>query len=289
MSNYNNKYAYSRTKKIIHDRDCRRIREIPDVEFEMISEFDRSMNTCPDCYRRAVVRYGIGDNRKKLDSYIRVFDLVGFSNKELRKLMVANKAQLLKVDKNNITMKVREDTWKLVCEHDMLVLYHNNYTVNPDFSRTFSKDFHLQREFFIREKYKNAIDEIINYTYDGHINNALIGARVDYINELKGKFDTVINFKQVNESKYHYTYEVIDFDYQVVRFLFKEGVLVNIQGPLPCDYIVRGEPFELVRCRIKKDYLDDFETAMNMMKNYAYLRREYEYIEVYVSLQNAAD
>lgn len=65
LSNYNNKYAYSRTKKIIHDRDCRRVREIPDVDFEMMSEFDRSMNTCPDCYRKAVVRYGIGDNRKK--------------------------------------------------------------------------------------------------------------------------------------------------------------------------------------------------------------------------------
>jgi hypothetical protein len=231
----------------------------------------------------------LGQAKFLADSKTAAFDMIGFSNKELRKLMVANKAQLLKVDKNSITLKVREDTWKLVCEQEMLVLYHNNYIVNPDFSRAFSKDFHLQREFFIREKYKNAIYETINYTYDGHINNASTGARVDYINQLKGKFDTVINFRQVNVSKYHYTFDMIDFDYQAVRFLFKEGVVVNIQGPLACDYIVRGEPFELVRCRIKKDYLDDFETAMNKMKNYAFLRREYEYIEVCVSLQNATD
>ena len=284
LDDVNNKYAYSKKNMILHDRDCELVQYIKDGDFRMTAELDTSMTMCQKCYRKALIRSAVGDDRKRLNLYVKAFEILGYSNKRLKTLFLDHGAKLLRVDINSVTIKVHDDTWILRYYRNMLELYHNNYIVNDDFTRTFTQQFHLQRRYDNTEDYTRALCEMESYSWDNHLQNTRIGAGADYIDELKSKFSTQQNYVQTRECMFNLTFQFIDYNFLALRLIAEQGIVVNIRGPLPCCFIGIDEPYTLLQCRIKKKDFAAFETVMKKLKDICFGKKQYEYIEVCQSL-----
>ena len=284
MDNTNYKFAYSRKKLILHDKDCDLVKHIPDEDFEMLTTFDSQMALCSACYRKMLIRATEVNQPRKINLYVKAFDRLCCGNKKLRRLLFDHKfdhkAQLIDVDPNSLTIIVNKDKWLFQFHSDKLELYHNNYVVNDDLTRTFTPGFHLQSVYREPRYYGLALSEIISYSWNAHLKKEKDSAGSSYYEELKAKFDTVKNYKQIKESKYHITFQLIDYNYQALRFISGDKIVVNIRGPLPCDYIGRDEPFAMLQCRVRKSDVSAFKHAMKLLKDHAFSNKEYEYIEV---------
>ena len=280
MDNTNYKFAYSRKKLILHDKDCELVKHIPDEDFEMLTTFDSQMVLCSACYRKMLVRAVVVNQSRKINLYVKAFDRLCCGNKKLRKLLFDHKAQLIDVDPNSLTIIVNKDKWLFQFHSDKLELYHNNYVVNDDLTRTFTPGFHLQSVYREQRYYGLALSEIISYSWNAHLKKEKNTAGSSYYEELKSKFDTVKNYKQIKDSKYHITFQLIDYNYQALRFISGDEIVVNIRGPLPCDFIGRDEPFAMLQCRVRKSDVSAFKHAMKLLKDHAFSNKEYEYIEV---------
>lgn len=285
MDNTNYKFAYSRKKLILHDKDCELVKHIPDEDFEMLTTFDSHMALCSACYRKMLVRAVVVNQSRKINLYVKAFDKLCCGNKRLRQLLFDCKAQLIDVDPNSLTIMVNKDKWLFQFHSDKLELYHNNYVVNDDLTRTFTPGFHLQSIYREPRYYGLALSDIVSYSWKAHLKKAKDTAGSSYYEELKTKFDTVKNYQQIKESKYHVTFLVIDFNFQALRFISGDDIIVNIRGPLPCDFIGIDEPFALLQFQVRRCDVSAFKHAMKLLKDHAFSNKEYEYIEVCQSME----
>ncbi len=160
-------YAYSNKSRVLHDRDCSKLAEISDAHFRMVSEFPVDMKVCSECYRRAIIRRGVGDDRKRIPAYERFFNKVRVSDSYLYDLMIKNKALVKLIDNNVMEITVREDTWQFVCGSTGYELWHNNYICLKDGSRYFTKGFHRQTVFGGYTAH-NILRVILTYRCDIH-------------------------------------------------------------------------------------------------------------------------
>ena len=72
------------------------------------------------------------------------FDRAGAQTDDLSRLFVFEEGSLARVSNSCVEIRVREDTWRVVAAKSGLLLLHNNYVVNDDYSRTFVGGFHVQ-------------------------------------------------------------------------------------------------------------------------------------------------
>ena len=171
-------YAYSRGRRVLHDRDCAHVARISDGNLRTLSEFKANMKVCPVCYRRAILRSGIGDDGGRIQAYERFFDESLVSDDDLYRLIVENKARLKWMSVRVMRVKVREDTWQVVREtvrgRVWYRLWHNNYTQMENGSRCFSKRFHPQ----MRQpgSLSKVLDRIVTYSWVKHVEKASVGA-----------------------------------------------------------------------------------------------------------------
>lgn len=168
MDNPKMLYAYSSKSQVLHDRDCFRVVEIADVDFRMLTEFRVDMKTCPMCYRRAMIRSGVGDDRRRMDAYERFFNQVGVSNRDLYTLLIENKARLKWINNDVMQLRVHEDSWQIRRDKDGLELWHNNYIRLEDMSRHFKEGFHRQTDLG-NNSVHNIIRVILSYDYGVHM------------------------------------------------------------------------------------------------------------------------
>lgn len=169
MDNPRMLYAYSIKARTLHDRDCMRLGEIPNSEFQMLSEFDDGMNTCPWCYRRALIRSGVGDDRRHISAFERFFGEGHVLNAELYVLMIENKAQLKWISGNVVQIKVREDTWQISRTPEGYRLWHNNYIRTDDGARYFTNGFHPQTTHCWDSLSKLLIEWVVSYSWEKHV------------------------------------------------------------------------------------------------------------------------
>ena len=169
MGNPRMLYAYSSKARTLHDRDCMRLGEIPDREFQMLSEFDDGMNTCPWCYRRALIRSGVGDDRRHISAFERFFGEGHVLNAELYVLMIENKAQLKWISGNVVQIKVREDTWQISRTPEGYRLWHNNYIRMDDGSRYFTNGFHPQTTHCWDSLSMLLLEWVVSYSWEKHV------------------------------------------------------------------------------------------------------------------------
>lgn len=161
------RYAYSILEVVIHDKDCPKAAQIPDKDFCMSDQFLSGKVGCIDCYRRAIIRNGIqpGDE-KNLSSYVRVFTKLRAKDLDLVDLFFIQKAKLYKVEPNAAYILLREDRWMIREEGAEICLYHNNYEMQRDYSRTMNIGFHLQAK---ARTFQRCISYMCNYTWEGHL------------------------------------------------------------------------------------------------------------------------
>lgn len=144
MADMNNRYAYSLVGNIIHDRDCKFVQYIPDEAFEMSHDFISGYELCTHCRRRAIIRLGIVDNRKRLDAFVRFFFNARISNAWLIELFVVRRAVAIWIRIGEIELVVDGEHWRLKIVDDGLEIYHNHWTFNEVGNRVILNGFHKQ-------------------------------------------------------------------------------------------------------------------------------------------------
>lgn len=151
LGNPEYRYVYNKKTKMYHDRDCVRVKYIADAHFDMVKDFPANEHTfCWNCYRKALIRAGIGPHTKWLPVASVVLDRLHAENYDLHRLFVTNHGSIVDVDwdQTAVCFQVGEDQWVVKKEVDgNNVLLHNNYEVVPSGERIFFDGFHLQEDF----------------------------------------------------------------------------------------------------------------------------------------------
>ena len=163
MSDPEIKYAV--VDDVIHDKQCEKLRGVSNDFIKFISSYHDHYKICSICAVRACIRAGAEDF-ENFEKYVEFYNSHGIFGKAIRKMYINNKCTT-KLDTGVLTIRNREDTWKIVDlgKTNQVKLLHNSYTINSKCERIFNGNFHVQSE---RIYFSDALNKI--YTYDSRVN-----------------------------------------------------------------------------------------------------------------------
>lgn len=165
MSDETVKYLYSQKDRVLHDKSCPKVRDIPDDELCYTKDYLFDFLQCPLCAIKSYVRFGARDFYH-FSLYERLFQRMGFTSALARKMYIEDRMET-SASNNGLTIWGKEDSWRLeFCEgNDKPRLMHNNYRPLPDGTRVFMPGYHVQAEWATP---LYALKVIAGYTYEGH-------------------------------------------------------------------------------------------------------------------------
>ena len=139
-------YICDTANDIYHDRECKHAQAIPDEAFTMQEGFPKGKRFCTECYRKAMIRKGMGSQANRINSYLHAFNNYGAKKEDLYRLFIVHKAQVISISKGEqaVCFQVKDDRWRLQKQDGKLVLHHNNYKVLPNGERIFFDEYHRQ-------------------------------------------------------------------------------------------------------------------------------------------------
>ena len=275
LSNPRMRYAYSQVDNIIHDRECEVLKTIQDKDFRMLTDFDTSRPICRHCYRKAVVRSGIGDDAKLINAYVRIFDRLKATVTDLKELIIDNGAKLSAIDLDRVVIKVHDDRWMICFVNNKPLLYHNNYSVLDDYQRLFNVGYHLQNDGGVHT-FHNFVRMMVSYSWEEHVERLKAKALAELQAKLRERLASVSNWLRVPRfSLFHAYYTVIDCNYRLGSFIRKNGmkfdVIEKVREP--------GSPYRMVTLRIRKWQQKKFMDAMDLLKEYSVTAGYHDYAE----------
>lgn len=168
MDNPKMLYAYSVINRVLHDRNCDLVKDIPNEEFRMSSTFVKRMRICSHCKRNVFIRNGIGDDHRRFQAYLRFFNQLEVSDDELYILIIENGAKLKWISNDVMQIHIKDDTWRVIRTAQGLELWHNNYIRLEDYSRHFIDRFHCQASCELTN-FSFLLRIILSYSWDNHI------------------------------------------------------------------------------------------------------------------------
>ena len=215
---------------------------------------------------------GMGEQQKyqaqQFVFFMRFFSMIDARTEDLTKLFIWNEGTLSYVSDNCVQIHVHEDTWRIYAENGDLSLYHNNYEVNLDCTRTFSETFH--RQFDNNDSsFKNLAKIICNYTFDYHRKQAEMYAQKVNEEKLQAELAIVDNYSvEQRRSLLHYYYTFVDIGNRAVK---KHRC---------CLRVIETEEhsgYTLVSCRVPKWKKTEFVQAMDQLKDSAFKESRFDY------------
>lgn len=280
FQNAENRFFYSSKTNTIHDRLCKSVNDIDERHLYVIpdltKEYIKGKRLCPHCRRKLAVRMGMVKQLRSQTRYysffMHFFAEVGAQTEDLVKLFVWNEGSLSYVSDDCVQIRVKEDTWRICHDGDGVGLYHNNYEVNLDCTRTFSNSFHKQFDNN-DPSFKNLANIICTYTFNYHRRKAEQYARKVNEEKLQAQLAIVDNYAVVEKkSLLHYYFTFVDIGNRATEDQHPCFVdsLREINSEEHCDY-------SLVTCRVPKWRKDEFLRAMNSLKSYAFTEARYDY------------
>lgn len=275
LSNPRMRYAYSQIDNTIHDRDCDVLKTIKDKDFRMLADFDQSRPICKQCYRKAVIRSGIGDDAKLINAYVRIFDRLQATVTDLKELILEHGARLSAIDLDRVVIKVHDDRWMICFVNNNPLLYHNNYTVMEDYQRLFSVGYHVQNDGGIHT-FHNFARMMLSYSWEDHVEVLKARALVALQAQIRKRLESIPNWLRVPRfSLFNAYFTVLDCNHRLGRFLRKRGLqfVAVDKKPIP------GTPYRLVTCRIRKWQVDKFITVMDAIKEYSVVEAYHDYAD----------
>lgn len=273
MSDPKMRYAYSILDNTLHDRDCEALKAIRDEDFRMLADFDADRPVCHRCYRRAVIRSGIGDDVKHINAYVHILDRLQATTKDLRELILMHGARLSSIATDRVVIKVHDDRWMICFLKDTPLLYHNNYTVTEDLRRFFDAGYHIQNDGGIRTFHSFA-RIMTSYSWEAHVARLKARALAEQQAEVRAQLSGISNRLRVPRfSLLNAYFTVVDCNRRLDRLLRKNGVrsVITAQEPIP------DSPYRLVTCRVRRWQQKRFLKATEALKEYTVIKGHYDY------------
>lgn len=168
MDNPKMLYAYSTHNRVLHDRDCQYVKDISDKHFRMSPVFVKNMRHCGACYRKSLIRNGVGDDRRRMVAYERFFNQLEVSNRDLYMLLIEHEAKLKWINNDVMQIHHKDDTWRIIRGACGLELWHNNYICLKDYTRHFTDGFHKQN-VCESPTFHTLLLLMLNYSWECHV------------------------------------------------------------------------------------------------------------------------
>lgn len=170
------RYIYSSENHVFHDRDCPCVKDISDENFNVSETIPEGGAFCKVCFRRTILRVAmLEEDLKRLETCVKLVDMFGAKDKDLKTLIVEYKAKLYKVEPNAIYVKVKDDKWFVRESQGRLQLFHNNYIPVGCGQRTMSAGFHLQLEC---NDFGHIVKCICGYSWEEHAKKSILCSSV---------------------------------------------------------------------------------------------------------------
>lgn len=275
LSNPRMRYAYSQIDNTIHDRECDVLKTIKDKDFRMLADFDTSRPICRHCYRKAIIRAGIGDDHKLINAYVRIFDRLNATVSDLKELIIDNGARLSDIDIDRVVIKVHDDRWMVCFVNKKPVLYHNNYSVLDNYQRLFNFGYHVQNDGGIHT-FHNFMRMMLSYSWEEHVERLKARALAELQAKLRQRLAAVGNWVRIPKfSLINSYYTVVDCNHRLGRYLRKNGIqLIAIDKEAIPD-----THYRLITCRIRKWQKCKFLDVMDAMKEYSVTEGYHDYAD----------
>ena len=275
LSNPRMRYAYSQIDNTIHDRDCVALKTIHDKDFRMLSDFDVNRPICKQCYRKAVIRSGIGDDAKHINAYVNLFDRLQATLTDLKTLILEHGARLSAIDIDRVVIKVHDDRWMICFVNNKPVLYHNNYSVLDNYQRLFNVGYHVQNDGGIHT-FHNFTRMMLSYSWAEHVELLKAKALAELQEKLRKRLESTPNWLHVPRFSLFNTYcTVVDCNYRLARYLRKNGVpFIAVDKTYEA-----GSPYRLVTCRIRRWQKAKFIAAVAALKEYTVTAGYHDYAD----------
>ena len=283
LSNPLYKYAYSNVTNVYHDKECPWAKKIPDEEFETTMHFSNEYNWCPECYKAAVIRYGMQGDSKLFDRYLEFFRSVKADKNLLTFLIIENKAKLWIVSATTMEFKVNEDKWRVSIRNGILTLLHNNYYVDKFGKRVFERSFHVQLENM--QNFRVCINHMVSYSWKEHLaqqdKKQQLEQEREHYKDVLAEFSNngfIENFLYI-KNRYWFSdkYIYLDSDdYIADRFFTKYNVKTKILD----EYIVPNSKCRWIICKIPKKQISKFSLAMRKTSRAMFWRKDYGYYDI---------
>lgn len=275
LSNPRMRYAYSQIDETIHDRDCEALKDIKDRDFRMLADFDMNRPVCRHCYRKAIIRSGIGDDAKYINAYVRLFDRLNAPISDLKELILEHGARLSAIDLDRVTITVHDDRWMICLVKNKPVLFHNNYSVLDNYKRLFYDGYHVQNDGGVHT-FHNFTRMMLSYSWGEHVERLKARALAELQAKLRQRLAAVRNWDHVPKfSLFNSYYTVMEFNHRLSRFLRKNGMqFVAIDKEA-----IPNTPYRKVTCRIRKWQSKKFLEVMEAMKEYSIVEGYHDYAD----------
>lgn len=138
LSNENVLYLYSEREKVLHEKHCPYVREIPDKELKWLKEYSPEIEQCPNCAAASYIHIGAKDS-EDMDSYLSLFDKIQIPVHLIRSMYLERQMRT-RIHRDTITVWYKNDVWKIraLSKEGHVQLYHNNYIIKNDGIREFT-------------------------------------------------------------------------------------------------------------------------------------------------------
>lgn len=230
----------------LHDRDCERVQNIADEEFEMCAELPETANICLHCFKQAMLRRGVcADMSKYVTPAVRILERMGATNRDFQDLFLKSNAQVAAVDKENVYFQVGEELWQVHAAQNGCLLYHNNYSLLSPETRFFEEGYHLQTVGVL--PFYKAVRTMCQYTWEGHLQLVKARERAQkkiHLRLLLEKTENVLRLSRF--SLFYRYYRVVDIEGYLQRRIASEKLPVRVLSK-------QGEsPFEQLTVRVRR-------------------------------------
>ena len=244
------------------------VKKIKDEEFNMSESLIYGMPICHLCEKRALIRSAIGKDHKRMDAYVGLLKRMKASKPDLRTLIIENRAQLIAVSKDSITVKVRDDQWQFVKGPEENELYHNNYRVLSDYSREFTPGFH-QHLYQRHPRIGFLIKQVCQYSWIEHIKTFRQRIHEEAIKETSEKIKNTLIWQYEDQNEVIHTYvKLLDCNGYARRCFRNEGIGIDIIDRVAKHDEKSSISCELLTVRIRRDDVTAFHHALRRFRSY---------------------
>lgn len=138
-------YFYDSSSGVVHDKECRMVKEISAAQFCASEEIPEGMQLCPKCMRIACFRKACAPNTKQIPVCSRIFKNNHVHNDKIRHFVMDAGLKLHATSLDALIVEGAQDTWIIKGKDEYsLQLWHNNYIKINETERYITEGFHNQ-------------------------------------------------------------------------------------------------------------------------------------------------
>lgn len=154
---------------LVHDKSCKLVERYPYNDLTWMVDAGVNLSFCKECYRKAIIRRGVGKDIKRINDYVAFFDRHNVSNYDLKNMFMINDIKVRLLGADILWVKEREDEWKIEYDYEqrVYILWHNSYIVR-DRKRYMTGDFHKQ-EIKMNQTFGQVFYNIATYSNKIHM------------------------------------------------------------------------------------------------------------------------